>query len=95
MAAADAAPLEVDTSLNPRVAALKPSKTMALTDLATRLREEGKDVIGLAAGEPDVSRAGWGSSRPTVYTQGCQVAASIAASPAGSGGRVPTLVCAA
>lgn len=44
----------VDTTLNPRVASLKPSKTMALTDLATKLREEGADIIGLAAGEPDV-----------------------------------------
>jgi len=43
----------VDTSLNPRVAALKPSKTVALTDLATSLRQQGVDVIGLAAGEPD------------------------------------------
>lgn len=45
--------VEVDTTLNPRVAALKPSKTMALTDLATSLRERGVDIIGLAAGEPD------------------------------------------
>ena len=44
---------EVDTCLNPRVAALKPSKTMALTDLASSMREKGIDVIGLAAGEPD------------------------------------------
>ena len=43
----------VDLTLNPRVAALKPSKTMALTDLARSLREQGQDVIGLAAGEPD------------------------------------------
>ena len=43
----------VDASLNPKVASLKPSKTMALTDLATSLREQGVDVIGLAAGEPD------------------------------------------
>jgi bifunctional aspartate aminotransferase and glutamate/aspartate-prephenate aminotransferase len=43
----------VDQTLNPRVAALKPSKTMALTDLATSLKERGVDVIGLAAGEPD------------------------------------------
>jgi len=40
-------------SVNPRVAAVKPSKTMALTDLARSLKEAGKDVIGLAAGEPD------------------------------------------
>ena len=39
----------VDLTLNPRVAALKPSKTMALTDLARSLREQGQDVIGLAA----------------------------------------------
>ncbi|KAI7836238.1 hypothetical protein COHA_009878 [Chlorella ohadii] len=44
---------QVDTTLNPRVASLKPSKTMALTDLATKLKEEGADIIGLAAGEPD------------------------------------------
>lgn len=43
----------VDLTLNPQVACLKPSKTMALTDLATSLKEKGVDVIGLAAGEPD------------------------------------------
>jgi aspartate/glutamate/aspartate-prephenate aminotransferase len=54
MASASAAAAgEVDQTLNPRVAALKPSKTMALTDLATSLKEQGVDVIGLAAGEPD------------------------------------------
>ena len=44
---------EVDQSLNPRVAALRPSKTMALTDLARAMKESGLPVIGLAAGEPD------------------------------------------
>ena len=43
----------VDQSLNPRVAALQPSKTVALTDLARTMKENGADVIGLAAGEPD------------------------------------------
>ena len=43
----------VDATLNARVAALRPSKTMALTDLARSLREGGADIIGLAAGEPD------------------------------------------
>ena len=56
-AAASASPPPSDCSLlfaiNPRVAALKPSKTMALTDKARELKEAGKDVIGLAAGEPD------------------------------------------
>ncbi|GIL58559.1 hypothetical protein Vafri_13499 [Volvox africanus] len=45
--------LSVDTTLNPLVASVKPSKTMALTDLATSMKEAGIDVIGLAAGEPD------------------------------------------
>ena len=44
---------EVDQTLNPRVASLRPSKTMALTDLARSMKEAGQDVIGLAAGEPD------------------------------------------
>ncbi|DBA70492.1 TPA: Aspartate aminotransferase, cytoplasmic isozyme 1, variant 3 [Trebouxia sp. C0005] len=44
---------EFDTTLNPRVVALKLSKTMALTDLASSMREGGMDVVGLAAGEPD------------------------------------------
>ena len=43
----------IDTTLNPLVASLRPSKTMALTDAARALRESGADVIGLAAGEPD------------------------------------------
>lgn len=43
----------VDERLNPRVTALKPSKTMALTDLASSMRDAGEDIIGLAAGEPD------------------------------------------
>lgn len=40
-------------AINPRVASVKPSKTMALTDLASSLRDQGADIIGLAAGEPD------------------------------------------
>ncbi|PNW87397.1 hypothetical protein CHLRE_02g147302v5 [Chlamydomonas reinhardtii] len=52
-AAAPAGAVKVDTTLNPLVASVKPSKTMALTDLATSMKESGIDVIGLAAGEPD------------------------------------------
>ena len=48
----------VDATLNARVAALRPSKTMALTDLARSLREGGADIIGLAAGEPDFDTPG-------------------------------------
>ncbi|HMD58697.1 MAG TPA: aminotransferase class I/II-fold pyridoxal phosphate-dependent enzyme, partial [Steroidobacteraceae bacterium] len=36
-----------------RVQRVKPSPTLAVTALAARLRAEGKDVIGLGAGEPD------------------------------------------
>ena len=43
----------VDDRLNPRVTGLKLSKTMALTDLASSMRDSGVDIIGLAAGEPD------------------------------------------
>ena len=41
------------SSINPRVASVKPSKTMALADLASSLKADGVDVISLAAGEPD------------------------------------------
>ncbi|KAM0863074.1 hypothetical protein ACQ4PT_044838 [Festuca glaucescens] len=43
----------VDTSISPRVSALRPSKTMAIADQASALRQAGVPVIGLAAGEPD------------------------------------------
>jgi aspartate/methionine/tyrosine aminotransferase len=48
-----AAVATVDVKLNHRVAGLQISKTMALTDLASSMREAGQDVISLAAGEPD------------------------------------------
>lgn len=44
---------KLDTSLNPRVAALRPSKTMVISDYATALVESGVPVVRLAAGEPD------------------------------------------
>ena len=40
-------------SLSRRVQRVKPSATLAVTALAARLKAEGKDVIGLGAGEPD------------------------------------------
>ena len=43
----------VDITISPRVAALKPSKTMVIADAATALVESGVPVIRLAAGEPD------------------------------------------
>ena len=36
-----------------RIQRVKPSPTLAVTALANQLRAEGRDVIGLAAGEPD------------------------------------------
>lgn len=42
--AAPAAAAEVDQTLNPLVAGLKVSKTMALTDMARSMRESGIDV---------------------------------------------------
>jgi aspartate aminotransferase len=39
--------------LNRKVAALRPSATMAAENRATELKEAGVDVISLAAGEPD------------------------------------------
>jgi aspartate aminotransferase len=39
--------------LSHRVTLIKPSPTLAVTALANKLKAEGKDVVGLAAGEPD------------------------------------------
>lgn len=39
--------VRVDQTLNPLVSGLKPSKTMALTDLATQMKESGIDVGGV------------------------------------------------
>ncbi len=39
--------------LSSRIQRVKPSPTLAVTALANQLRAEGRDVIGLAAGEPD------------------------------------------
>jgi len=36
-----------------RVWAIKPSPTLSVTALAAQLKAQGKDIIGLAAGEPD------------------------------------------
>lgn len=43
----------MDPSISPRVNSVKPSKTVAITDLATSLVQSGVPVIRLAAGEPD------------------------------------------
>jgi aspartate aminotransferase len=43
----------VNLSVARRVQRVKPSPTLAVTARAARLKAEGKDVIGLGAGEPD------------------------------------------
>ncbi|MEL6703545.1 MAG: pyridoxal phosphate-dependent aminotransferase [Bacteroidota bacterium] len=41
------------TDLNPRVAAMQPSATMAISGRAKELKRQGRPVIALSAGEPD------------------------------------------
>ena len=41
------------TQLSRRVNRVKPSPTLAVTARAAKLKAEGKDIIGLGAGEPD------------------------------------------
>lgn len=43
----------MDIQLAERVGRVKPSPTLAVTALAAKLRAEGRDIIGLGAGEPD------------------------------------------
>jgi len=43
----------VAVPVSARAQRVKPSPTLAVTALAARLKAEGKDVIGLGAGEPD------------------------------------------
>ena len=44
---------DIIVDLSKRVQAIKPSPTLAVTARAARLKAEGKDIIGLGAGEPD------------------------------------------
>jgi aspartate aminotransferase len=43
----------VPVTVSKRVQRVKPSPTLAVTSLVNRLKAEGKDIIGLGAGEPD------------------------------------------
>jgi aspartate aminotransferase len=43
----------VSLPVSKRALRVKPSPTLAVTALAARLKAEGKDIIGLGAGEPD------------------------------------------
>ncbi|SIT65923.1 aspartate aminotransferase [Ectothiorhodosinus mongolicus] len=43
----------MDIKLSSRVQRIKPSPTLAVTALAAQLKAQGRDIIGLGAGEPD------------------------------------------
>ena len=43
----------MELKLSDRVQRIKPSPTLAITARAGELRAQGKDIIGLGAGEPD------------------------------------------
>ncbi|WP_018952478.1 pyridoxal phosphate-dependent aminotransferase [Thioalkalivibrio sulfidiphilus] len=43
----------MDIKLSARVQRIKPSPTLAVTALAAQLKAQGRDIIGLGAGEPD------------------------------------------
>jgi len=43
----------LDLQLSSRVQSIKPSPTLAVTNIAAELRAAGQDIIGLGAGEPD------------------------------------------
>jgi aspartate aminotransferase len=45
--------MRVSVTVSRRAQRVKPSPTLAVTALAIRLKAEGKDIIGLGAGEPD------------------------------------------
>jgi aspartate aminotransferase len=45
--------MRVNTRLAERLKKINPSSTLALTSKAKKLKSEGKDIISLAAGEPD------------------------------------------
>ena len=38
--------------ISPALARIEPSRTNAMTDRATQLREAGRDIISLSVGEP-------------------------------------------
>ncbi len=45
--------MQIDTRVAERLKRVNPSSTLAITSKAKRLKAEGRDVINLAAGEPD------------------------------------------
>jgi len=45
--------MRIDTRLAERLKKINPSSTLAITSKAKKLKSEGKDIVNLAAGEPD------------------------------------------
>ncbi len=45
--------MKIDTRLSERLKKINPSSTLAITSKAKKLKAEGKDIVTLAAGEPD------------------------------------------
>lgn len=45
--------MSINLTLSPRAASLAPSPTMALSARARKLKAEGRDIVSLAAGDPD------------------------------------------
>jgi len=46
-------PMRIDTRIAERLKKINPSSTLAINSKAKKLKSEGRDVISLAAGEPD------------------------------------------
>lgn len=45
--------MRIDTRVSERLRRINPSSTLAITSKAKKLKSEGRDVVSLAAGEPD------------------------------------------
>jgi len=45
--------MRIDTILSERLKKVQPSSTLAITSKAKKLKNEGKDIVSFAAGEPD------------------------------------------
>ena len=45
--------MHIDKCLAERLKKINPSSTLAITSKAKKLKAEGRDIISLAAGEPD------------------------------------------
>ena len=74
--------------LNRRVAALKPSATLAMEARAGELKQAGVDIISLAAGEPDFDTPADTSPAPAA-SAAAPASAAVAAVPAAGAAAAP------